>query len=57
MSTGLIIAIVVVALILIGLLVLLPRMRATARHKQAERELHSRRHAVADEHRSEAEER
>ena len=57
MSTGLIIAIVVVALLLIGLLVLLPRMRATARHKQAERELHSRRSAVADEHRSEAQER
>ena len=32
MSTGLIIAIVVVAIIIIALLVLLPRMRETARH-------------------------
>ena len=32
-------------------------MRATARHKQAERELHSRRTTVADEHRSAAQER
>ena len=54
MSTGLIIAIVVVAIILVVLLVLLPRMRATAQRKQAERELHSRRNAVAEEHRSAA---
>ena len=57
MSTGLIIAIVVVAIILIALLVMLPRMRAGARQKQAERELHSRRNAVAEEHRSEAQQR
>ena len=35
MSTGLIIAIVVIALILIGLLVLLPRMRQQARDEEA----------------------
>ena len=57
MSTGLIIAIVVVAVLLIGLLMLLPRMRANARQKQAERELHSRRNQVAEEHRSAAQER
>ena len=57
MSTGLIIAIIVVAVVIIGLLMLLPRMRANARHKQAERELRSRRTAVAEEHRSEAQER
>jgi hypothetical protein len=57
MSTGLIIAIIVVALILIALAVMLPRMRATARRKQAERELHNRRQAVAGEHRSEAAQR
>ena len=57
MSTGLIIAIVVVAIIIIALLVLLPRMRETARHKQAERELHSRRDNVATEHREAAAER
>jgi type II secretory pathway pseudopilin PulG len=57
MSTGLIIAIVVVAILIIALLVLLPRMRASARRKQAERELHSRRERVADEQRSEAAER
>jgi type II secretory pathway pseudopilin PulG len=57
MSTGLIIAIVVVALILIALAVMLPRMRTTARRKQAERELHNRRQAVASEHRSEAAQR
>jgi hypothetical protein len=57
MSTGLIIAIVVVALILIALAVMLPRMRASAARKQAERELHSRRQAVAGEHRSEAAQR
>jgi hypothetical protein len=57
MSTGLIIAIVVAAIIIIALLVMLPRMRATARRKQAERELHSRRQVVAEEHRSAAAER
>jgi hypothetical protein len=57
MSTGAIIAIVVVALIVIAVLVMVPRMRAAARRKQAERELHSRRTAVAQEHRSAAAER
>ena len=57
MSTGLIIAIVVAAIIIIALLVMLPRMRAGAQRKQAERELHSRREAVAGEHRSAAAER
>ena len=57
MSTGLIIVIVVVALILIGLLVLLPRMRATAERKKAERELSQRRETVAGEHREAARER
>ena len=42
MSTGLIIAIVIVALLLIGLLVLLPRMREQARLKARERELQQR---------------
>lgn len=57
MDTGLIIAIVVAVIIIIALLVLLPKMRGTARRKQAERELHSRRERVADEHRSAAAER
>jgi hypothetical protein len=57
MSTGLIIAIAVAAVLIIALLVLLPRMRAGARQKQAERELHSRRERVAEEHRSAASER
>ena len=57
MSAGLIIAIVVVAIIIIALLVLLPRMRASAGRKKAERELHSRRQQVAEEHRSAAAER
>src|SRR5215207_6517156 len=57
MSTGLIVAIIVAAIIIIALLVMLPRMRASARRKQAERELHSRRTAVAEEHRSVAAER
>jgi hypothetical protein len=57
MSTGLIVAIIVAAIIIIALLVMLPRMRATAHRKQAERELHSRRERVADEHRSAAAER
>lgn len=54
MSTGAIIAIVVVALIIIGLLVMLPRMRGAAHQKQAERELGSRRETVATEHREAA---
>ena len=45
------------AVILIALLVMLPRMRASARRKKAERELHSRRTTVAEEHRSAAAER
>jgi type II secretory pathway pseudopilin PulG len=56
-STGLIVAIVIVALIIIALLFLLPRMRQAAAHKKAERELHSRREAVADEHRQVAQQR
>ena len=51
MSTGLIIAIIVIALIVIALLVLLPRLRAKAREKKAERELRSRRDSAAEEHR------
>jgi predicted Holliday junction resolvase-like endonuclease len=57
MDTWLIVVIVVAAVILLGLLVMLPRMRASARRKQAERELHSRRETVAEEHRSAASER
>jgi type II secretory pathway pseudopilin PulG len=58
MSTELIIAIIVVAvLVLIALLVMLPRMRAAARRQQAERELESRRETVASQERAEAAER
>ena len=58
MSTGLIIAIVVVALILHALLVfVLPRARRTAQVKARERELEQRRERVAGEQRAEAEER
>ena len=57
MSTGAIIAIVVVALIIIALLVMLPRMRAAADRKKAERELLSRRETVATEHREAASQR
>lgn len=57
MSTGLIVLIVVVALIVIGLLVLLPRMRAASERKKAERELVQRRETVAGEHREAARER
>jgi hypothetical protein len=57
MSTGLIVAIVVVALLLIGLLVMLPRMRAGAERKKAERELQGRRDRVAGEHRDVAQSR
>ena len=51
MSTGLIIAIVVVALILIALLFFIPRMKRQAALKKRERELGHRREAVATEHR------
>jgi FtsZ-interacting cell division protein ZipA len=58
MSTGLIIAIVVVALILLVLFAfVLPRARRTAQVKARERELEQRRERVAEEHRTEAEER
>jgi multidrug efflux pump subunit AcrA (membrane-fusion protein) len=58
MSTGAIIAIVVVALIIIALLAfVLPRMRARARVRARERELQQRREQVAGEHRAEAEQR
>ena len=57
MSTGLIVLIVVVALVVIGLLVLLPRMRAASERKKAERELVQRRETVAGEHREAARER
>jgi hypothetical protein len=57
MDTWLIVVIVVAAVILLALLVVLPRIRASARRKQAERELHSRRETVAGEHRSAAAER
>ena len=50
MSTGLIILIVVVALLLIGLLVMLPRMRAKSRERQLVRQ----RGEVADAHREHA---
>ncbi len=51
MSTGLIIAIVVVALILLALLFFIPRMKRQAELKKRERELHHRRETVATEHR------
>jgi hypothetical protein len=51
MSTGLIIAIVVVALILLAVLFLIPRMKRQAEIKKRERELANRRDAVATEHR------
>jgi FtsZ-interacting cell division protein ZipA len=57
MSTGLIVTIVIVALILVGLLVLLPRMRAKAQERKAAKELESRRGRVATEHREEADTR
>ncbi len=58
MSTGLIIAIVVIALILIALFAfVLPRARRTAEVKARERELEQRREHVAGEHRAEAGER
>ena len=58
MSTGAIIAIVIVALIVIALLAfVVPRMRARARVRARERELQQRREQVAGEHRAEAETR
>jgi len=55
MTTGAIIAIVVVALIIIAALVfVMPRMRAQARVQKRERELEQRRERVAGEHRAEA---
>ena len=57
MSTGLIVVIVVAAIILLALLVMLPRMRASAQRQKAERELQQRRETVADEHRTAARER
>jgi hypothetical protein len=58
MTTGAIIAIVVVALIVLALLAfMLPRMRAKARVQKRERELQNRREQVAGEHRAEADAR
>jgi FtsZ-interacting cell division protein ZipA len=58
MSTGLIIAIVVIALVLIALFAfVLPRARKTAQVKKRERELEQRRESRAEEHRAEAAER
>src|SRR5688572_17255645 len=58
MSTGLIIAIVVIALVLIALFAfVLPRARRTAQVKARERELGQRREGRAEEHRAEAAER
>ncbi len=58
MSTGAIIAIVIVALIIIALLAfVMPRMRARARVRARERELQQRREQVAGEHRAEADQR
>jgi len=58
MTTGAIIAIVVVALIIIALLAfMLPRMRSRARIQKRERELQQRRETVAGEHRAEADAR
>ena len=57
MSTGLIIAIVVVALILLAILFFIPRMKRQAELKKRERELSHRREAVATEHREVADTR
>ena len=57
MSTGLIIAIIVVALILLAVLFLIPRMRRKAEMRKRERELANRRDAVATEHREVADSR
>jgi FtsZ-interacting cell division protein ZipA len=58
MSTGLIIAIIIVALLLIALFAfVLPRARRQAQVRARERELGQRRERAADEHREEAETR
>src|SRR3954453_18986115 len=57
MSTGLIIAIWGVALILLAILFFIPRMRRKAELKKRERELGKRREAVATEHREVADTR
>src|SRR5688500_16647521 len=57
MSTGLIIAIVVAALLLIALAVMLPRMRGKAAERKRTRELEGRRERAATESRTEAESR
>jgi FtsZ-interacting cell division protein ZipA len=58
MTTGAIIAIVIVALIIIAVVAfLLPRMRRKAQLEKRERELQQRRDRVADEHRAEADAR
>ena len=58
MSTGLIIAIVVIAIVLIALAAfVLPRARHAAEVRSRQRELDQRRERVAGEHRTEAEQR
>jgi flagellar biosynthesis/type III secretory pathway M-ring protein FliF/YscJ len=58
MSTGAIIAIVVVALVLLALVAfVLPRMRKNAQVRARERELGQRRERAAEEHRAEADSR
>lgn len=58
MSTGAIIAIVIVALIILAVVAfLMPRMRRQAQIQKRERELQNRRERVADEHRAEADSR
>lgn len=57
MTTGAIIAIVVVAIILIALVLMIPRMRARAVEQKRRRELENRRSAEAERHRTEAGER
>jgi uncharacterized protein HemX len=58
MSTGTIIAIVVVAVLLVALFAfVLPRMRRKAQERSAERQLEQRREHVAGQHRAEADTR
>ncbi len=57
MSTGLIIAIVVVAIVLIAVMFFIPRMKRKAQLQKRERELSHRRDAVATEHREVADTR
>lgn len=54
MSIALIIGIAIVALVLVALLMLLPRMRAKAEERKTTKELESRRERAATEHREEA---